>query len=179
MITEAQIISQPYSGEYDERVYDKSSPWNSQHWTWIKFINSEGYEWCGQFRGVPRGLAISEKLNLMLILTSDYLFELDRESGNVIMLEDRAKYHHVTAAPTGDFILADYYNLERVKQTISQKESIESPVQMDMIELNGWEGNHLRFKCDEFLNWDRHLDMILDIEKWEIRMNNAVATKQN
>ena len=39
MIIEAEIISQPYSGEYTEIIYDNESAWNSQSWTFIKFTN--------------------------------------------------------------------------------------------------------------------------------------------
>jgi hypothetical protein len=39
MISTAEIINLPYSGQYEEKIYDISSPWNSQEWTWVKFIN--------------------------------------------------------------------------------------------------------------------------------------------
>lgn len=41
MIIEGQIINRPYSGEYEERIYDNNSPWNSQNWTSIKFTNED------------------------------------------------------------------------------------------------------------------------------------------
>ena len=41
-------------------------------------------------------------------------------------------------APNEDFILADYYNFEKITTSIKQKMSIESPIQMDMIEFRGW-----------------------------------------
>lgn len=63
MIIEAEIIDQPYSGQYEERIYDISSPWNSQNWTWVKFLNDDFIEWCGEFRGLPRNVAISKKYN--------------------------------------------------------------------------------------------------------------------
>lgn len=77
MIIKAEVINQPYSGEYNERIYDISSPWNSQSWAWIKFTNEDLTEWCGNFRGFPRDVAVSKKYNSVLVLTSDYLFKLD------------------------------------------------------------------------------------------------------
>ncbi|MEH7347040.1 hypothetical protein V7122_24715 [Bacillus sp. JJ1532] len=47
MIVKVKVINQPLSGEYKERVYDISSPWNSQSWSWIKFTNENSTEWCG------------------------------------------------------------------------------------------------------------------------------------
>jgi hypothetical protein len=44
MVIDADIINQPYSGQYKERVYDNDSPWNSQGWTWVKFTNDDGFE---------------------------------------------------------------------------------------------------------------------------------------
>ncbi len=94
-----------------------------------------------------------------LILTSDYLYQLDRETGNLIDLEDQPQYQNLTVSPNGDFILADYYNFEKVTTSIKNKEPIESPIQMDIIEFKKWDNSKLEFTCDEFLNWDRHLTM--------------------
>lgn len=172
MIIEAEIISQPYSGEYAERIYDNESAWNSQSWTFIKFINDDYSEWCGQFRGFPKKVAISTIQDIILVLTSDYLFQLDRETGNLTNWEDKPQYQNLTVAPNGDFILADYYNFEKVTTSITQKEPIESPIQMDIIEFKDWEKSKLEFTCDEFLNWDRHLTMTYDSETNKIEIKN-------
>lgn len=60
MIIDVNIVNQPLSGEYEEWIYDISSQWNSQKWTWIKFTNDDFYEWCGEFRGEARGVALSK-----------------------------------------------------------------------------------------------------------------------
>ena len=164
MIIEAEIINQPYSGAYNERIYDNESAWNSQNWTFIKFTNDDYSEWCGHFRGSPRQVAISTKHNIVLVLTSDYLFQLDRKTGNVVELEDQPGYQNLTTTPGGDFILADFYNFEKITSSIKLKESIESPIKMDMITFKNWKSSKLEFTCDEFLNWDRHLTMTYDSE---------------
>ena len=173
MIIEAEILSQPYSGEYTERIYDNESAWNSQSWTFIKFTNDDYSEWCGQFRGFPKHVAISTLKNIVLVLTSDYLYQLDRETGNLTDLEDQPQYQNLTTAPNGDFILADYYNFEKVSTNIKQKTSIESPIQMDMIEFKKWDNIKLEFTCDEFLNWDRHLIMTYDSQTNKIEIKNG------
>lgn len=173
MITEAEIISQPYSGEYTERIYDNESAWNSQSWTFVKFTNDDYSEWCGQFRGFPRQVAISTSKNIILVLTSDYLYQLDREAGTLSDLEDQPPYQNLTVAPNGDFILADYYNFEKITTTINEKEQIESPIEMDLIEFKEWNNSKLEFTCDEFLNLDRHLAMTYDCETSKIEIKNA------
>jgi hypothetical protein len=173
MIIEAEIISQPNSGEYTERIYDNESPWNSQSWAFIKITNDDCTEWCGQFRGFPRQVAISKKNKSVLVLTSDYLFQLDIETSNLINIEDQPQYQNLTVAPNGDFILADYYNFEKVSTSIKNKEQIESPIQMDIIEFKMWENEKLEFTCDEFLNWDRHLTMVYDCGTNKIEIVNG------
>jgi len=173
MIIEAEIINQPYSGTYTERIYDNESQWNAQSWSFIKFTNSDYSEWCGQFRGFPKQVAISPANKIILVLTSDYLYQLDIESGNLECLEGQHPYQNLTVAPSGDFILTDYYNLEKVTTSINQKEFIESPVRMDMIEFRKWEDSKLEFTCDEFLNWDRHLTMTYDSETNKIEIKNT------
>jgi len=172
MIIDAEIISQPYSGEYTERIYDNESAWNSQSWTFIKFTDDDYSEWCGHFRGLPRKLAISTKNRIILVLTSDYLFQLDIETANLIDIADQPQYQNMTVAPNGDIICADNYNIEKVATNIKDREPIESPIQMDMIEFKEWDNTKLEFTCDEFLNWDRHLTMTYDCETNKIEIKN-------
>jgi hypothetical protein len=148
MIIEAKIISQPDSGDYTERVYDYESVWNSQSWTFIKFVNDDYSKWCGQFRGFPKQVAISTTRDIVLVLTSDYLFQLDSKTGNVTEIEDRPQYQNLTVAPNGDFILADFYNFEKVTTSIKNKVSIDSPIEMDTIEFKKWNNSRLEFTCN-------------------------------
>ena len=83
MIISIDIINQPYSGEFDERIYDIQNPWSSDFWTYVKFTNDDYSEWCGVSRGSSRRVKISRKRNSILILTSDYLWKLDAKNGNV------------------------------------------------------------------------------------------------
>ncbi len=173
MIIDAEIINQPYSGIYTERIYDNQSAWNSQSWTFIKFSNEDYTEWVGHFRGFPREVSVSTSINIVLVLTSDYLFELDRKTGSLLELESQPQYHNLTVSPYGDFILADYYNIEIVRKTIKNKELIESPIEMDMIEFQKWNNGKLDFSCDECLNWDRHLIMSYDYETNKIEIKSG------
>jgi len=162
MIEEAKIIDQPYSGEFEERIYDNESVWNSPNWSWIKFVNDDYTEWCGQFRGSPRQVALSKKYNTVLVLTSDYLFQLNRLSGNLTEIESMPLHHNLTVAPNGEYLIADYYRIEKIQNSISLKMEIKSPIPMDTIEFGGWNDDKLIITCREFENWDRHLTMEYD-----------------
>ena len=170
MITEADIVNRPYSGEYEERIYDYESAWNSQNWTWVKFIDSDSLDWVGQFRGSPRKVAVSEKLNETIVLTSDYVFRLDNGTGDLKELEDQPQYQNLTVSPSGQFIFADYYRIEKMGLSLRDTQEIGSPIEMDMIKFLEWQGDKLDFTCDEFANWDRHLEMELDSSTWEIKI---------
>ena len=169
MIIEAEIVSQPYSGEFDERIYDNESPWNSQSWTWVKFTNSDLHEWVGQFRGHPRKIAISKKLNKTIVLTSDYVFLLDNPTGDLIEIESQPQYHDLTVAPTGEFIIADSYHIDKIKDSLKGKESLNSPFEIDMIEFKNWNENNLNFTCNELMDYEKVLDMVVDANEWKIK----------
>ena len=174
MISEAEIIDQPDSGEFEERIYDIESPWNSQNWTWIRFKDGSNYCWCGQFRGASRSVSVSELYGKALVLTSDYLFEIELISGNILNYEDRPGYRNLTTAPDGSFIVADYYSIERITLSIKDKEYIKSPFEMDMIQFKDWKDGVLEFTCDEFLNSKREdVSMIYDYK------TNNIAAKDN
>ncbi|MFD1030780.1 hypothetical protein [Metaplanococcus flavidus] len=168
MIIDAQINDQPFSGDYLERIYDIPSPWNTQGWTWIKFTEEDLTEWYGNFRGFPHSVASSVKHQLILVLTSDYLFKINRSSGELLGYEPQSDYRCLTASPAGDFIVADYYNIYLLHPDLQSVTSIPSPVELDMIEFKGWKGNKLQINCIEFLSEDIPLALELDGERLEI-----------
>lgn len=178
MIIKAEIIDQPCSGQYKERIYDISSQWNSQNWTWVKFLNEDYSEWCGEFRGLPRNVAISKKYNHVLILTLDYLFELDCHSTELIEYEFQHQYQNLTVTPLGDFLVADYYSIDIIKSSLEDKKPVESPIKMDMIKFGGWSDNKLFITCNEFLNWDNHMELELDSETLEITIKKLNETTE-
>jgi len=168
MIIKAEIIDQPYSGQYSERIYDIFSPWNSQGWTWVKFSNEDFDDWCGVFRGGPRYVAVSEKYNHVLVLTSDYLYRINCLSGELTEYQTNSQYQSLTVTPQGEFLVADCYSIDLIESTLEDRKPIESPIQMDMIKFHGWSNNKLLITCDEFLNWDNHVELELDSELMEI-----------
>lgn len=173
MIINAEIINQPYAGQYKERIYDISSSWNTQDWTWVKFINEDFTEWCGEFRGLAKGIAISNKYNVVLILTSDYLYQLDCNDSEIIEYEDKPQYQQITVMPSGDFLLADDYNINVIKTSLKNKIPVKSPISMDNIKFEYWSENGLIITCEEFLNWDNHVKLELNNETLKLTIVNT------
>lgn len=173
MINKAEIIDQPYSGQYKEKIYDVLSPWNSQNWTWVKFENEDFNEWCGEFRGSPRSVALSKKYNNVLVLTSDYLFRLDCLSGEVIEYESQHLYQSLTVTPSGEFIIADDYSIQKIESNLKDLTLLESPLEMmDMIKFKGWSNNKLSITCNELINWDNKFVLELDGDTLELTIKD-------
>lgn len=170
MITRVEIINQPVSGQYYEKIYDISSPWNSGRWTWIKFESDDFNEWCGEFRGSERGVAFSEKHNLILVLTSDYLYKIDSISGEILEFESQPQSLNLTVSSMGDFILSDYYEIYTIETSLNEKMILESPIAMDNIKFHQWSDNKLVITCDEFLNLNKQVELELDGETLEIKV---------
>ena len=99
MICDLSHIEQPYSGEYEEKIYDINSSWNSGDWSWILFEKEDGHCFCGEFRGKYRGAVLSEKLAVIIVLTSDYLFILDLGTAKLLDYKQQPSYrNHAYAA---------------------------------------------------------------------------------
>ncbi|RYU97382.1 hypothetical protein [Emticicia agri] len=169
MIIEAQIISPPYSGQFVERIYDNQSLWNSQDWTWIKFTNEDYSEWVGHFRGFPKEVAISKKHNTVLVLTADYLYQLDRLTADIIAIEAQPFYQNLTLTPNEDFIVNDYSHLYKIQTNVSETITLVSPIQMNMIKFKKWQGNKLTFTCETSIDWETLL-LEYDCENDEIKV---------
>ena len=168
MIQTAEIINQPYSGEYDERIYDNISPWNSSCWTWVKFTEGNK-EWCGQFRGERINVALSLSSKTILILTSDYLFAIDINSGDLINSKEQTGYINLTAIPSGDFLVSDYYSIEKISKDLMNLDKIPTPIEMDNIKFQYWQDEILYFTCDEFLNYNNeNIKMIYNSKNNEV-----------
>jgi hypothetical protein len=131
-------------------------------------MNDDFSEWYGEFRGEPRGAALSKKYNTILILTSDYLYLIDCLNGEIIEYEEQPQYLNLTVTPSGDFIVSDYYNIELIRSTIKDTELLDSPIEMDMIKFCEWNENKLLIICEEFLNWSNTVKLELDGETFEI-----------
>ncbi|MBM9578180.1 hypothetical protein JWG45_13565 [Leptospira sp. 201903070] len=174
MISSVEIIRQPQSGEYKERIYDNDSAWNSADWSWIKFTNDNYDEWCGHFRGASYGAEISISRNEIVVLTSDYLYLLDRTNGNVIETMESPQFRNITVSPRGDFIFADYYHIQRLENKLTSMKYINSPVEMDSIIFKEWDNDNLLIYCEEFTNWTRKLELQLNCNTWEIKILNSV-----
>jgi hypothetical protein len=174
MIIGAEIINQPVSDQYLEKVYDVLNPWNSGEWTWIKFLNEDFSEWCGEFRGGAKGVAISKIHNAVLVLTSDSLYKLSRISEELIEYESQTEYQNLTVTPKGDFILSDYYHIFTLDSTLKKEMILESPIEMDYIKFHNWSNNKLLITCDWFCNWDKRAELELDGETLEIEIKKVI-----
>lgn len=167
----AKIINQPKSGEYEERIYDIKSPWNSQSWTWIKFTDKNGINKVGQFRGMPIQVKVSDLRNEIIVLTSDHIFQLDINELNIIETKRQTQYQDLEVSPKGAFIFHNYYEILKMENSLSEMTKIESPFEMDDIQFIKWNGNELIFTCEEFGNWSRLETMELNTSDWKIKVH--------
>ncbi len=175
MIIDVEQTLLPESGKYKEVIYDIASSWNSQKWTWIKFTNDDYEEWCGEFRGEFRNFAYTDKNENILILTSDYMYQISRTNGKLKDYIERSEYINVTASPNGEFIVSDYYGVYVINNNIRDTSVITLPIHLDMIKFCGWNENSLRIEAVEFCNWDNVVTIDLNICTREI----TVITQTN
>ncbi len=164
MITNAEFINQPYAGIYEEKVFDTESNDNSQEWSWVRFTNDDGQEWCGQFRGFPIQTAVSETYCTILILTSDHFFQLNANDGQLITSIENNEFRNLTVSPSGAFIISDSNTIFRIENNIQLIIPLKSPFRMDLIEFKNWDVGNLLFECEEFGNWSLTLRMKLNDE---------------
>ena len=167
MIISAEHIEQPYDGEYFEKIYDINSVWNSRDWIWIKFIDESG-EWCGEFRGRYKGVSISQKLGIVVVLTSDHMYVLDIDSAEVIEYLSQPAYVGITASPLGDIFVTDGYNFEMfTTPKIKDIKRIDTPTNPDSLEFIEWNNNVLKMTCYEFLNWENEVELFFDCKSMQ------------
>ena len=164
MIRGAEYIQQPYSGEYIEKIYDIKSAWNSSDWTWIKFSTEDGV-WCGEFRGKYRGVSLSKKLGIIVILTSDYMYVLDINTAEIIEYYSKPEYVDITTSPFEDILVTDGYGIEIFTNSKgNEMETIVIPIHPDNLRFVEWRENILKITCYEFLMWGKEVELYLDIE---------------
>lgn len=169
MIKNVTVIDEPYSGEYEEIIYDFDDSYKSGDWSWIKF-DEEDYSWCGEFRGKSRGAVLSNKLGIVVILTSDYMYILDIKTKELIEYEYQPLYIDVTCTPNDDILLNDGYHLKMFKdKKISNIISIELPLNVDNLQFIGYSNNMLEMKCEEFYNWNH--DVFLEFDCDSLKVN--------
>ncbi len=174
----AEIINQPYSGEFEEKIYDVENVWNSQSWTWIKFTDESGIEKVGQFRGFPKDVKVSKQKNEIVVLTSDCAFRLDSRELNIIESEKQVDYGNLEVTPNGTFIFSEYSDIYKLENSLSDMQIIQSPFEMDMIEFKGLNGNILEFECTEIANYERNEIMELNTTDWTIKIKKTTPQQR-
>ncbi len=171
MISRAEYIQQPYSGEYIEKIYDIKSPWNATDWTWIKFTEEDDI-WCGEFRGKYRGVSCSTTLGIIVVLTSDYMYVLDIYGGEIMEYYSQPEYVDITVTPFGKILVTDGYGIEMFANTkISDMENIVLPINADNLKFVEWRENILKISCFEFLTWGKEIELYLNFETMEWLIN--------
>lgn len=170
MIIDAELINQPYSSDYHEKIYDISTPWSSSEWTWVKFTTDAHREWCGNFRGSPRGVAVSEKYNCILVLTSDFLYKLSSSDGELLAYEAEPQFQVLTVTPSGEFIAADCYSIVKLEPDLKTTQPLKSPIEMDDISFGEWKNSTLTIQCTEFLNDANKVTLELHGEMFEVSL---------
>ncbi len=149
MIKRSRGIRMPKSGEYPERIYDIDGANTDVNWCWILFEEDNGDEWCGNFRGEFRGVEISEKYNMVVVLTSTYYYFIDLNSHEMLDYEDGYS-GWVSKTPLGDILLCFLDRLYLISGRSSQdKEEIEIPMYMDFVRVLGYEGTVLRMRYED------------------------------
>ena len=155
-------IQQPYSGEFNERIYDIQSCWNSSDWTWIKFEENNDV-WCGEFRGKYRGVAISDKIEIVVVLTSDYMYVLDLLSKDIIDYRRQPMYLEITTTPFEDILLTDSYGLEIfTDKSISNLKTIALPINGSYISFIEYCGDILKMTYEDNFNWQNRVEISFD-----------------
>jgi len=172
MIRQIEIIDQPYSGQFIERIFDIQNVWNSPQWTWVKFTEENESNWCGQFRGSPIAVGISNKLDFLYILTADHFYELNKLDGEIHNIFPQSNFINIVKTPHDEFILYDYGNLYFLKEEVKECLKIESPFNMDFIEFKFWDNNKFVFTCYEIGIYDDRT-MEMDLEGLAIKARNA------
>lgn len=168
MLCKMTHIEQPFSGEYEEKIYDIESTWNSSDWTWLKFEERNSV-WCGEFRGKYRGAVLSEKIGIIVVLTSDYMYVLDLETKEILEYEQQPAYVEITCTPLDDILLSDGYELEIFRgKEIASIDSIVLPVHADSLRFVAYDGKILKMTCEELCNWENQITLLLDCDSLEV-----------
>ncbi len=93
---------------------------------------------------------------------------MDCNNNEILEYEYQPQYKNLTAMPSGDFLLSDDYSIDIIKSSLNDKQPIQSPLGMDNIEFGAWNENILEITCDEFLNWDNHVELSFNYETMEL-----------
>ena len=169
MLLNIEQISQPYSGEYEEIIFDIESNWNSSDWSYTLSLHDAlpiyTTIWCGEFRGKYIGATFSVPKGIIVVVTTDYIYVIDIMSKEMIDSERNFECTDITCTPLGDVLLSSGYGLEILKErTISSCEAIVLPVNADSLRFVKYRGNILEMNCDEYCNWSNNITLFLNCE---------------
>jgi hypothetical protein len=165
MISRAEIIEMPCSGMYPERIFDQEDTPHQDGWTFVLFTHQDGAQWCGHFRGLPKGAAVSLVHQIALVLTSTALYRLDCEVGVVQESVSHFEIHSLTLTPQGHFLIADEYGIQIIATSLTEMKSLEFPILVDSLEFGKWNQWELELKACHFSTDEQIKGLVFDSTK--------------
>lgn len=131
------------------RFYGDENMLESRCFTLIKFIENNARHWNAIFYGKYGKIAVSKPHDIILILTTHYLFQLDKKTGDIMEWEENLQYANLTLTPKGDFLIAGLFDnyIEKITSNIKSKEIIKSPIRYENINFQDWDKENLNIKC--------------------------------
>lgn len=173
MITTAQITCQPLAGSYKEFVFN--GPSSAEQWTWVKFEDEMYNETFGQFPGAPVVVSLSAHNDMFYVLKDSFLFEVNRDDLGKYTCYDfwdiSSTLKNVTFTPTGIAIFSNDYHIFTTNGTFESKQQIPTPLELDMIQFQGWQENSLLIHAEVFIE-GRPMLLLLDATTFTISKYN-------
>lgn len=169
MIINLEAIDKPYSGEYEEIIFDgpNDAP-KSNYWSWIKFIDEECVSWCGVFRGSIVGVETSTVFNNILVVTDSFLYMLDKKTGKLLEIRENIDYTKITLSPFGEYILATSSDIVAITNSINRLIHIEFSKTLFFVEFLKWEGYMLHIKCEDYKDSYEVKTLLLNAKTYQL-----------
>lgn len=172
MLQSAIFTDMPISGTYPEQIFAATQ--SSDIWSWVRFEDEDFNISYGQFQGEAKAVAISSHSDYCYVLTSDFLYEIQRSDPSTFTVQDPWDNHYliknITFSPKGQLIFSDYYDVFTIEQTnkplptdletISIK--IENNIENGYLQFNQWEGHLLSIQVEPPYGTDYFIEIILD-----------------
>lgn len=172
MLQSAEFADMPISGTYPEQIFMATQ--SSDVWSWVRFEDEDFNISYGQFQGEAKAIAISSLSDYCYVLTSNYLYEFQRNDPSVFTVQDLWDNDYliknITFSPQGQLIFSDYFDIFTIEHANKSLPTdlkaisieIENNIEQGYLQFNQWEGFLLSIQVEPPYGTDYFIEIILD-----------------
>lgn len=173
MTNAEKLTDLPNSGEYEEIIFDLPDKWKQESWNFVKFTNTDGTNWCGEFREKEDSnflLADLPDIGIACVVSGGhgYIIDVDKKE-KIKDINFERIIDMIADIQSNSFYISSWGAMINIDSDLNEI-SIPIPINSDGIFFKGKEGHKITLEIEEIeIEVTKNCEYYLDLNDRTIK----------